>query len=327
MVERAGIPRVAVVGSGYWGRNLVRVLAEAGALGAVVDRDPERAAEQAALHSSVALGWEEVLADQRFDAVVIAAPAVQHGALALEAIAAGKHVFVEKPLSLDVAQAEAVCAAAEAAGRVLMVGHLLQYHPGFLELHRLVDEGALGKVHYVYSNRLNLGKFRREENILWSFAPHDVSMILALVGEEPVSVSAVGGWYLSDDVADVTTTHMAFPGGARAHVFVSWLHPYKEQRLVVVGDEAMAVFDDGRPWSEKLVLYAHRVDMTGEVPEPVRADAAPVTLDEREPLAEEMRHFLECVTSGETPRTDGREGVRVLRVLHEAEESLAGGRA
>lgn len=311
-----------MAGSGYWGRNLVRVLADLGALAAVTDPDPEAAREASEQHGVAPATWTDMLADDEVDALVIAAPAVLHGSLALDALRAGKHVFVEKPLALDVAEAEALCAEAEGGGRVLMVGHLLQYHPAFLRLRDLVAEGALGKVHYLYSNRLNLGKFRREENILWSFAPHDISMILALVGEDPVTVGAVGGWYLSDDVADVTTTHLAFPSGVRAHVFVSWLHPYKEQRLVVVGDQAMAVFDDTRPWSEKLVMYPHRVDLSGAVPLPVRADAEPVALEEAEPLAEEMRHFLECVASGATPRTDGREGVRVLRILHEAEGSL-----
>lgn len=322
LTAAAPTPRVAVAGCGYWGQNHLRVLASLGALAAVHDPDPERAKAAEAEYGVPALTRDDVHASDGIDAVVIAAPAVHHAELAAAALRAGKHTFVEKPLALEVGEAEALCDLAEAADCVLMVGHLLQYHPAFLAMRDLVDTGVLGKVHYLYSNRLNLGKIRREENILWSFAPHDISMILTLVGEDPVSVRAVGGWYLSDQIADVTTTHLAFPGGVRAHIFVSWLHPYKEQRLVVVGDEAMAVFDDTLEWDEKLVVYRHTVDMTSDVPQPTRADAEPVALQRDEPLVAELGHFLECVTAGTTPRTDGREGVRVLRVLHEAEEAL-----
>jgi acetyltransferase-like isoleucine patch superfamily enzyme len=163
---------------------------------------------------------------------------------------------------------------------------------------------------------------RREEDILWSFAPHDLSMILSLVGQEPVDVTATGGYYLHKTIADVTTTHLTFPGGEQAHVFVSWLHPFKEQRLIVIGDRAMAVFDDGQPWSEKLVLYPHRIEWRETMPVPRRADANPVPLTEGEPLNLECRHFLACVASGTRPRTDGAEGLRVLRVLARASQSL-----
>ncbi len=312
-----------MVGGGYWGRNLVRTFAERGALAALVDPD-EAAAALAEQHGVARRELDDVLDDPTVDAVVIAAPARLHAELALAAVQAGKHAFVEKPLALDVADAEAVVDAAERSGVVLMVGHLLQYHPAFLALRRLVDEGALGELRYLYSNRLNLGRFRREENILWSFAPHDLSMLLALVGDEPTAVEAVGATYLSSGVPDVTTTHLAFPGGQRAHVFVSWLHPFKEQRLVVVGSDAMAVFDDLQPWSHKLTLFEHGVEWEGELPVPVRAEGTPVPLDEAEPLGLECEHFLECVRTGSVPRTDGREGLRVLRVLDAAQRSLAG---
>jgi predicted dehydrogenase/acetyltransferase-like isoleucine patch superfamily enzyme len=315
--------RVAVVGCGHWGRNVVRAFSELGSLAAVVDNDATRSDDLAAQYAVVGSSFDAVLDDPNIDAVAIAAPAVAHHPLAADALRAGKHVFVEKPLALAVADAEDLCALAARAGRVLMVGHLLQYHPAFLRLRDLVDAGVLGRARYLYSNRLNLGRFRREENILWSFAPHDISMILSLVGEEPKEVSAVGGWFLRDSVADVTTTHLSFPGGERAHVFVSWLHPYKEQRLVVVGDEAMAVFDDGQPWEAKLSLYRHRVDWTDGNPEAVAAAGEPVPIVAAEPLVEECRHFVESIVNGTRPRTDGEEGVRVLRVLHAAQESLS----
>ena len=206
------------------------------------------------------LDWPAVLGDDGIDAVAIAAPAGLHARLAEEALEAGKHVFVEKPLALAVAEAEAVTQLAERQDRRLMVGHLLQYHPAFMRLRELVRDGALGRLQYIYSNRLNLGKVRREEDILWSFAPHDISMILSLVGQEPTRIGAEGSYYLHNAIADVTTTHLAFPGGEQAHVFVSWLHPFKEQKLVVIGDRAMAVFDDGQPWPSKLLLYRHRIE-------------------------------------------------------------------
>lgn len=319
--------RVAVVGCGYWGKNLVRNFAELGALAAICDPDGTAAADLAHRYEAPVAAFEAVLRDPDIAGVAIAAPAVLHAELALRALGAGKHVFVEKPLALATAEAEELCAAAERADRRLMVGHLLQYHPAFIKLRALVREGALGRLQYVYSNRLNLGKVRREEDILWSFAPHDLSMILSLVGQEPAAVTAQGGYYLHKTIADVTTTHLVFPGGEQAHVHVSWLHPFKEQKLVVIGDRAMAVFDDGQPWSGKLVLYPHRIEWRETVPVPQRAEADPVALDEGEPLGLECRHFLDCIATGGTPRTDGREGLRVLRVLTRASAALKGGDA
>ena len=317
-----GTVRVAVIGCGAWGRNLVRTHAGLGSLAAVVDADADAAAVQGGLYGVPARTVEEVLDDPAIHAVVIAAPAAHHADLARRAIAAGKHLFVEKPLALTVPDAEAVGAEAAAAGRVLMVGHLLQYHPAFLALRDLVVGGRLGDLRYLYSNRLNLGRIRQEENSLWSFAPHDLSMLIALVGEEPHEVTATGGNFLDPAIADVTTTHLAFPSGPRAHVFVSWLHPFKEQRLVVVGSDAMAVFDDTRDWSEKLVVFDHGVNWTDGVPTADRAEPTPVPLPPTEPLRLECQHFLDCVATGTTPRTDGVEGLRVLRVLARAQAAL-----
>lgn len=315
-------PRVAVVGAGKWGQNLVRVFSELGALAAVCDAETSRAAELGSLYGVPGRDLAGILSDEAVDAVVIAAPAALHAALARRCLEADKHVFVEKPLALEVSDAASLVALAEERQRTLMVGHLLQYHPAFTALRTLVADGRIGRLQYLYSNRLNLGRFRREEDILWSFAPHDVSMILSLVGEEPHSVTSIGAAYLHPTVADVTTTHLAFPSGPRAHVFVSWLHPYKEQRLVVVGDAGMAVFDDAREWARKLVVYPHRVDWHEGLPAPVRGDEDPVEVPHLEPLGEECRHFLDCVSSGTTPRTDGAEGLRVLRVLDRSRTAL-----
>ncbi len=314
--------RVAVVGGGYWGQNIVRVFGELGALAAVVDQDEATAARLAAAHGAPARSFDDVLADPAITAVAVALPAGLHFSSAMAALEAGKHVFVEKPLALRVSQAQRLVDRAAEGGRTLMVGHLLQYHPAFLRLRELVAEGRLGRLRYLYSNRLNFGKIRREEDILWSFAPHDLSMILALVGSEPSEVAAVGARYLHERIADVTTTHLAFPAGERAHVFVSWLHPFKEQKLVVVGDKAMATFDDGEPWERKLALYDHEVTWLEGQPVAVKGEPTFVELTTSEPLRDELSHFLDCCATGATPRTDGHEGVRVLRVLDRATAGL-----
>jgi predicted dehydrogenase/carbonic anhydrase/acetyltransferase-like protein (isoleucine patch superfamily) len=316
------LPRVAVVGCGYWGKNLVRNFSELGALAAICDPDQASADRLASAYPARVIDWQALRHDADIDAVAIAAPAALHYRLARAALDNGKHVFVEKPLALDVAEAEQLCELAGTAGRCLMVGHLLQYHPAFLKLKEMVHQGVLGRLQYLYSNRLNLGKIRREEDILWSFAPHDISMILALVGADPERVTAEGGNYLHKSIADVTTTHMAFPGGEQAHIFVSWLHPFKEQKLIVVGDRGMAVFNDAEPWERKLVMYRHRIEWRGTVPVPEKADAEAVVLDVGEPLRLECQHFLDSILNGTPPRTGGEEGLRVLRVLTTASASL-----
>ncbi len=315
-------PLVAVAGCGHWGRNLVRNFAELGALAAVVDAQSDRAAEFGVRYGVPGRDWASVLGDPDIDAVALATPAERHASMALEALAHGKHVFVEKPLALAVADGERVAADAATAHRTVMVGHLLQYHPAFLRLGELVRAGEVGRIQYLYSSRLNLGRIRREENVFWSFAPHDLSMILALAGEPPTKVSAVGCSYLHPSIADVTTTHLEFANGIRAHIFVSWLHPFKEQKLVVVGDAGMAVFDDGQPWERKLTLFRHRIAWRNGLPEPARAEAEPVTLDPAEPLEQECRHFLDCVRTNARPRTDAVEALAVLRVLAAAEQAM-----
>lgn len=320
-------PRVALLGCGYWGRNLMRNFHALGALAAVCDPDTATAGPIVEQYGVALRPVDAVIADPEIDAVVIAAPAELHFALARRALDGGKHVFVEKPLALTLDEGGLLVQAAAAHDRILMVGHLLQYHPVFERLTQIVREGRLGRLQYIYSNRLNLGKVRREENILWSFAPHDISMILCLAGEAPSEVSAMGASYLHEMIADVTTTHLAFANGIRAHLFVSWLHPFKEQKLVVVGDNGMAVFDDGQPWERKLLVYPHRIQWIDGRPEPSKAEAEAVRVEPAEPLARECSHFLDCVRTGGRPRTDGAEGLRVLAVLQAAQRSLDKGRA
>jgi UDP-2-acetamido-3-amino-2,3-dideoxy-glucuronate N-acetyltransferase len=322
-VAELACPQVAVIGSGYWGKNLVRNFANLGALSAVCDSHPEtlRALGEQYPQCRTLTSFGEVLSDQTIQAVAIATPAETHGLMVREALLAGKDVFVEKPLCLSAEQGQALVALAREKGRILMVGHLLWYHPAVLKLKDLIDSGELGRIQYIYSNRLNLGKIRREENILWSFAPHDISVILGLLGETPHAVSAQGGNYLHEQIADITVTLLSFPSGVKAHIFVSWLHPFKEQKLVVVGDHKMAVFNDMEK-KDKLLLYPHSIQWKGQIPIANRAEAQPVELETKEPLREECLHFLEAVEKRRRPRTDGGEGLRVLSVLQQCQEAL-----
>ncbi|SLN22843.1 Gfo/Idh/MocA family oxidoreductase [Oceanibacterium hippocampi] len=318
---------VALVGSGYWGKNLARVLSELGALAAICDSDPELAGPIAEKFDVPLIGsLGDILADEAITAVAVATPAGTHYRVARDALLAGKDVFVEKPIALELSDAEDLARIAAAEGRVLMVGHLLHYHPAFLRMLEAVREGELGRLRYVYSNRLNIGKLRREENVLWSFAPHDISMILALAGERPNRVSAVGHCYLHETIADTTLTHLDFPSGLHGHVFVSWLHPFKEQKLVAVGESGMLVFDDTLGWDDKLLLYRHGIEWKNGVPVANKANAERVVLSEGEPLTAEMSHFLDCVATRRTPRTDAREGIDVLSILHAAQQSMDAGR-
>lgn len=313
---------VALVGCGYWGKNVARSLHKIGHLRAIVDDDVEAAKEFAHQFECDVLTFAEALQDDQVQAVAIATPAETHFELGKQALEAGKHVFVEKPMALRADHAEALRLLAEANNLTLMVGHLLQYHDGFIRLKELAATGALGRLQYVYSNRLNFGKIRREEDVLWSFAPHDISMILSLAGEEPNSVNAQGLFVLHGRIADTTTTHLQFPSGLGAHIFVSWLHPFKEQKLVVVGEKAMAVFDDREPLERKLAVFRAEVNWLEGQPIAPKVEPEFELLPDTEPLVNELQHFVDCVRTGETPRTDGAEGQRVLSVLNQATAQL-----
>jgi UDP-2-acetamido-3-amino-2,3-dideoxy-glucuronate N-acetyltransferase len=318
----SSVPRIGVVGCGYWGRNLVRNFSELGSLTTVCDVDEVRLREVSQVFSIVGTSnFADVLADPDLDAVAIAAPAAQHYRLAKSALLAGKDVFVEKPLALRVEEGEELVELARRHSRILMVGHLLHYHPAIGELRRLLQGGDLGKVEYISSSRLNLGKLRTEEDILWSFAPHDISAILYLLDETPDRVVAQGASYLNHPISDVTLTILSFGTGVKAHIFVSWLHPFKEQRLVIVGDRKMAVFDDTQA-EQKLVLYPHRIDWINRVPVVRKAEGEIVTLPKVEPLRLECLHFMECIKDRKRPRTDGENGVQVLKILHAAGQSI-----
>lgn len=323
---------LGLIGAGYWGRNLARVFHQLGALSVVCDANEGVLAEQKANYPGIRTVRDpgEVFRDASLYSVAIAAPAARHYELARAALEAGKDVFVEKPLALGIAHAEALRDLAASRQRILMVGHLLHYHPCVIRLLDLVGAGELGSLRYITSHRLNLGKVRREENALWSFAPHDISVILALLGgQRPEAVRCTGGDYLNRGVADVTLTSLRFPKGIHAHVYVSWINPFKEQKMTVVGSKAMAVFDDTHPWEDKLILYRQPLEWRGgEVPVVTKTEARKVQVPSSEPLREECLHFLDCCATRKTPRTDAEEGLRVLHVLQAAQDSLdAGGEA
>lgn len=308
------VPRIAVVGCGYWGANHIRTLKGLGALYAVADVNLARAAGFAAEYGCLAIDVDNIYERGDIDALVLALPPQFHASSAIRAAKAGKDVFVEKPIALTVADAQAAVSAAREAGRVFMVGHVLRFHPAFETLQTLIETGDLGTVRYIHSHRLGLGKFHTENDALWDLAPHDLSMILAITGEAPSEVRGEGAALL-DHLSDFAHLHMKFPSGIRSHLFTSRLNPYRERRLTVVGTKAMAVFDDGEGWDKKLAVYRHAVwqdngQWAFTAQEPAYVSVAPGM-----PLEAECRHFIDCIKSRAEPRTGGEEAIRVLQIL------------
>jgi predicted dehydrogenase len=324
--------RIGVVGLGYWGPNLARNFASLPGceLAWCCDADAQARERIAARFPGARLASEldELLADPDLDAIVIATPVPSHAALAVKVLTAGKHCFVEKPLAQSVADAERAVAAAESANRVLMVGHLLEYHPGVQKLKELSASGDLGEIYYIYGNRLNLGKLRADENALWSLGAHDVSVVLHLAGEEPREVVAHGESYVQDGIEDVVFCFLRFPSGLSAHLHLSWLDPHKERRFTVVGSRRMATFDDmalegkltiyDKGFDEDARGYGEYITRSGDIFSP--------RIPNLEPLRLECEHFVDCIRSGQAPRSDGASGLRVVRVLEQLQSSLEGSR-
>ena len=319
---------IGVVGLGYWGPNLARNFANlpGSELRWCCDGSAEARERHAPMFSGARFtgDLEELLADPDLDAVVLATPVPTHAALAERVLRARKHCFVEKPLAQSVAEAERVTAAAAESGRVLMVGHLLEYHPGVRKLKEIAESGALGDIHYVYSNRLNLGQLRADENALWSLGAHDVSVVLHLAGEEPFAMEARGESYMRRGVEDVVFCFLRFPSGLAAHMHLSWLDPHKERRFTVVGSRQMATFDDmelerkvtvyDKGFDESAASYGEYITRSGDIHSPRIANV--------EPLRVECEHFVECVREGSAPLSNGESGLRVVRVLEALQRSL-----
>jgi len=328
-LSAAGAPvRVGVVGLGYWGPNLARNFdaLPGSELRWCCDARPELREQMARSHPSArfAESLEELLADPELDAVAIATPVPIHAEQAERVLRAGKHCFVEKPLAQSVADAERVLAAAQDTPSTLMVGHLLEYHPGVRKLKQIVASGELGSIHYIYSNRLNLGKLRADENALWSLGAHDVSVLLYLAGEEPEEYAAHGESYMRPGVEDVVFAFLRFPSGLSAHLHLSWLDPHKERRFTVVGSKRMATFDDmateakltvyDKGFDEKAETWGEYITRSGDIWSP--------RVPNDEPLRLECEHFADCVRRGAPPLSDGASGVRVVRVLEELQREL-----
>jgi len=313
---------IGLIGLGYWGKNILRNLYELGVLKTACDfnKDIIEQRRKDFLDVNYTQSLEDILEDPEIKGVAIATPAVTHYEIAKKALLSGKDVFVEKPLSLKISEAEELIKIAEEKKQILMVGHILQYHPAVLKLKELINNKKLGEIEYIYSNRLNIGKIRTEENVLWSLAPHDISVILMLLGEEPLKVYAFGGAYVTSGIHDVAIVTLDFKDAKKAHIFISWINPYKEQRLVVIGSKAMAVFDDVS--KEKLFLYPHKIAWENGIPNTYRAEATVIPIESGEPLKLELSHFVECILERKRPKTDGYEGLRVLKVLEKADEFL-----
>ena len=323
---------VAVIGGGGWGKNHVRNFHQIGScrLKTICDLDEQVLARHRAACEGVETTTrsDDVFGDAKIDAVVIATDARSHFALAKAALEAGKHVFVEKPMTLAPADAQALVNLADGAGKVLMVGHLLEYHPCVLQLKDLVDGGRMGGLRYMYCQRVNLGVIRKDENAWWSLAPHDVSVILFLFGAEPVTITAQGQAYLQKGVEDVVFAQLKFADGRMAHIHVSWFDPHKIRKMTLVGAEKMATFDDMDP-AEKIRIYDKGVEAAGTVvgyEQSLSLRTGDILIPRTpggEPLRAECLHFLECVEKGQAPRSDGRDGLRVVRVLDAGQRSLA----
>jgi predicted dehydrogenase len=322
---------VAVVGAGGWGKNLVRNYAQIALarLRYVCDLDQKKLDQLAPQYPATRMtrDFGELLRDPDLHAVVIATNGPTHYPLGRQALEAGKDVYIEKPFTLEVVHAEELIRIAAERQRILMVGHLLEYHPVVERLRSMVVGGELGEIYYVYSQRLNLGTIREDENALWNFAPHDISSILYMLGREPTDVSARGQCYLQKDIEDVVFLSLNFGGRAMAHIQVSWLDPHKTRKITVVGSRKMAVFDDLDP-NEKLRIYdkGARIntdyDTFAEYMGLRFGDIIVPYIKVGEPLRLECLHFLDCVTNRKQPLSDGRDGLRVVRVLDAAQRSL-----
>ena len=313
---------IILIGRGYWGPNIARNLDSLGRLGLIVDVNPAvmEAVQKEHPHIPFTSNVAEALVRPEMRGVFIATPPHTHSNLAILAMRAGKDVFVEKPMSDNLEQAKLMHTVAQETGRILMVGHILLYHPAVQKLKEMIDRGEIGKIQYVYSNRLNFGQIRTQENTTWSFAPHDISVINYLLNEVPTAVSTSGAAHISAGVHDVTLSNLDYPSGVKAHIFVSWLHPYKEQRLVVIGTKKMAIFSDSD--KNKLITYDHEIEWVSRKPVPKKAEPQVVEIEPGEPLRRECEAFLEAVETRRPPLADANNGYHVVEVLQASDQSL-----
>ena len=316
---------IGVIGAGYWGLNLIRNFNNIGVLKSVADKDVSRQVAVKKISKDIifSANYKKILEDDSVLAVVISTPAKTHYKIARDAIIADKHIFVEKPLCLNLRSGKKILELSERLNKKVMVGHLMLYHNAYIKMKNKIEEGLIGKIRYIYSNRLSLGKLRKEEDVLWSFAPHDISMIMDLVKEKLISVDAFGGSYINNKVKDTNVTLLKFRNNIKAHIFVSWLHPFKDQRLVVIGEKGMMVFADVQENNKKLIFYNHDIRWEGESPVISKAKGTRVSFNfKKEPLYNECKAFLDWLIKNRKPPSDIIEGLRVLEILDIAKKKL-----
>jgi predicted dehydrogenase len=309
---------IAVIGCGYWGKNLVRNFYELGVLSSICDPNYLISNKFSKKYNVKNNSFIEILDDPNIAGIVFAVPAELHASMAVDAMNKGKHVFVEKPLAMNEVEGKFMIKTARKNNVQLMVGHLLQYHPIFRTIRKIIKAGDIGELKYIYSNRLSFGKVRSKEDVIWSFAPHDISMILSIIGKEPKNISVSSNCILQKKIADTASIHLEFEMGLKSNISVSWLNPYKEQKLVVVGKSAMLVFDDTKSWSEKLAYRSYKIEHYHDLPNLQKHNEKYIKVTEEEPLKSECQHFVDVVNGNSKPLTDGAEGLRVLKVLSAA---------
>ena len=315
--------RTGLIGCGMWGRNLARNLSQLGALASVADRDAENAAAFADEFGGKADSIDAVLEQHDLDGIIIATPAFTHADLACRALAAGRHVYVEKPLAMSLDEANRIAAAARDARRVVMVGHLIRYHQAFITLQQEIASGRIGKVQHVMANRLAMGRIRSNESVIHDLCPHDTSLLLALMGEEPTSVSCAGASHITPGIVDHVSAMFAFSDERTAAMNISWISPYKEHRLTVIGSSGSIVFDDSRPWAEKLTLFRDDIHPQGDGFAISRSEPVFLPVEESEPLKQEVASFIDCCDTGKVPPTDLTEALAVQRVLEQMHMSIS----
>ncbi|MBS0290645.1 MAG: Gfo/Idh/MocA family oxidoreductase [Proteobacteria bacterium] len=317
--------KIAVIGCGNWGKNLCRVLHELGVLSVICDAAPTQAMQASERFKVPATTLENLLQDKSINGVFIATPSPTHFEIAMACLKANKHTFIEKPLTLNYEQATILTQTAALNGLKLMVGHLLQYHSAFNHIKKLKKEGVLGDLKYIYANRVNFGKFASEKSVLWDYAPHDISMILSLTQALPLRVMALSANHFQHTIADSTHIHLDFQQNIKAHVFVSWHYPFKEQKMIVVGSKAIAVFEDSQPWEQKLRLSYYPEEWSDGLPHPFKTNFEYIPIANEEPLRNECSHFLQCILHNNQPNTNGQEALQVLKVLEATALSIAKG--
>ena len=306
---------IAVVGCGHWGKNLVRNFFELGVLSSICDPNDTIANKISEKYNVKNNSFHEILDDPNIKGIVLAVPAELHASMAIDAMNKGKHIFVEKPLAMNEEEADLMITNLKKNNVKLMVGHLLQYHPIFKTVRKMVKNGDIGELNYIHSNRLSFGKVRSKEDVIWSFAPHDISMILSLVGEDPEYINCKSSSVLQKNFADIASIHMKFKSGIKSEINVSWINPLKEAKLVVTGKSGILVFDDTKTWNEKLAIHSYEIDNSKELINIKKTKEEYIKVFEEEPLKNECQHFISVVESNLKPLTDIFEGLKVLKVL------------